>query len=64
VRAHDSQLAAVVAPAPEEATGMPDQIIDAVTARSIHTDAVRTHPLAAWVVLINLKTGSAVRQFI
>ena len=50
MRAHDSQLAAVVAPAPEEATGMPDQIIDAVTARSIHTDAVRTHPLAAWVI--------------
>jgi hypothetical protein len=29
---------------------MPDQIIDAVMARSIHTDAVRAHPLAAWVI--------------
>jgi hypothetical protein len=26
---------------------MPDQIIDAVMARSIHVNAVRTHPLAA-----------------
>ena len=64
MRAHDRELAALATSAPEEATGMPDQIIDAVMARSIHTDAVRTHPLAAWVVLINLKTGSAVRQFI
>ena len=30
---------------------MPDQIIDAVMARSIHADAVRTHPLAAWVIV-------------
>jgi hypothetical protein len=30
---------------------MPDQIIDAVMARSIQTDAVRTHPLAAWVIV-------------
>jgi hypothetical protein len=29
---------------------MPDQIIDAVMARSIHIDAVRAHPLAAWVI--------------
>ena len=44
-------MAAIAAPAPEEATGMPDQIIDAVMARSIHADAVRTHPLAAWVIV-------------
>ncbi len=30
---------------------MPDQIIDAVMACSIHADAVRTHPLAAWVIV-------------
>ena len=30
---------------------MPDQIIDAVMARGIHADAVRTHPLAAWVIV-------------
>ena len=30
---------------------MPDQIIDAVMARSIQADAVRTHPLAAWVIV-------------
>ena len=30
---------------------MQDQIIDAVMARSIHADAVRTHPLAAWVIV-------------
>jgi hypothetical protein len=29
---------------------MLDQIIDAVMARSIHADAVRAHPLAAWVI--------------
>jgi hypothetical protein len=28
-----------------------DQIIDAVMARSIQTDAARTHPLLAWVVV-------------
>ena len=32
---------------------MPDQIIDAVMACSIHADAVRTHPLAAWVIVRN-----------
>jgi hypothetical protein len=30
---------------------MPDQIIDAVMARAIHADAVRTHPLAEWVIV-------------
>jgi hypothetical protein len=30
---------------------MSDQVIDAVMARSIHADAVRTHPLAAWVIV-------------
>jgi len=30
---------------------MPDQIIDAMMARSIHADAARTHPLAAWVIV-------------
>ena len=35
----------------EEATSMQNQIIDAVMARSIHTNAVRTHPLAAWVIV-------------
>jgi hypothetical protein len=47
VRAHDRGLAALAALAFEEATSMPDQIIDTVTARSVHADAVRTHPLAA-----------------
>jgi hypothetical protein len=35
VRAHDRELAAIAATAPEEATGVSDQIIDAVIARSI-----------------------------
>jgi hypothetical protein len=43
-------LAAVAAPALKEATGKPDQIIDAVMARSIQADLVRTHPLAVWVI--------------
>jgi hypothetical protein len=43
-------MAAVAAPS-KEATSMQDQIIDAVMARSIHADAVRTHPLAAWVIV-------------
>ena len=30
---------------------MQDQIIDAVMAQSIHDDAVRKHPLAAWVIV-------------
>jgi len=30
---------------------MQDQIIDAVMACSIHADAVRTHSLAAWVIV-------------
>jgi hypothetical protein len=30
---------------------VPDQIIDAVMARSIQADAVRTHPLAASVIV-------------
>jgi hypothetical protein len=46
MRAHDRQLAAFAA-APEEATGLLNQIIDAVMARSIQPDAVRTHPPAA-----------------
>jgi hypothetical protein len=44
-------MAAAAAPAPKEATGMSDQIIDAVMAQSIHADAVRTHPPAAWVIV-------------
>ena len=51
MRGHDRQPAALAAPSPKEATGMPDQIIDAVMARSIHADAVRTHPLAAWLIV-------------
>jgi hypothetical protein len=30
---------------------MPDQIIDAMMALSLHDDASRVHPLAAWVVM-------------
>ena len=30
---------------------MPDQIIDALMALSLHDDASRVHPLAAWVVM-------------
>jgi hypothetical protein len=41
LRAHDRELAAIATPAPKEgeATGMPNQIIDAVMARSIQADA-------------------------
>jgi hypothetical protein len=52
LRAHNRQLAAIATPAPEEeATGWPDPIIDAVMARAIHADAVRTHLRAAWVIV-------------
>jgi hypothetical protein len=51
LRAVDRQLAAIATPASEEATGTQDHIIDAVRAQSIHADAVRTHPLAAWVIV-------------
>jgi len=47
----DRQLAAIATPAPEEATGMSDQIIDAVMARSIQADAAKTHVLFAWIIL-------------
>jgi hypothetical protein len=30
---------------------MRDQIIDAVIARAIHADAVRSHPLVGWIVM-------------
>lgn len=33
---------------------MADQIIDAVMARAIQADAVRTHPLFAWIVMRDL----------
>lgn len=33
---------------------MPDQIIDAVMARAIHADVVRSHPLAGGVVMRDL----------
>jgi hypothetical protein len=36
VRANDCELAAIAASARKEATGMPDQIIDTVTAHSIY----------------------------
>jgi hypothetical protein len=51
VRADDCELAAIAAPAPEEATGMPDQIIDAVMAHSIQADAAKAHVLFAWIIL-------------
>jgi len=35
----------------EEAIDIQDQIIDAVMARSIHADAARTYPLAAWIIV-------------
>jgi hypothetical protein len=38
-------MGAVAAPACETNPDMPDQIIDAVMARAIQADAVRTHPL-------------------
>ncbi|MEA2738303.1 MAG: hypothetical protein QOH05_1610 [Acetobacteraceae bacterium] len=44
-------MEAVAAPPPEANPNMPDQIIDAVMARAIHADAVRTHPLAGWIVM-------------
>jgi hypothetical protein len=42
---------AVAAAACEAKPDMPYQIIDAVMARAIHADAVRAHPLAAWVIV-------------
>jgi hypothetical protein len=50
VRADDRQLAAIAAPAAEEATGLSEQIIDAVMARSIQANAAKVHVLFAWIV--------------
>jgi hypothetical protein len=44
-------VAAATSPTPEAKPEMPDQITDAVMARALHADAVRVHPLAAWVIL-------------
>ncbi len=30
---------------------MPDQIIDAAMARSLHVDACRAHPMVGWVIV-------------
>jgi len=49
LRAGDRGLETVTAADPQTSPDMSDQIIDAVMARSIQADAVRTHPLAAWV---------------
>jgi hypothetical protein len=51
VRADDRKLAAIAAPAPKEATGMQDQIIDTVMTHFIHADAGRTRSLAAWIIV-------------
>jgi hypothetical protein len=48
VRSHDCQLGTA---ASTKAPEMPDQIIDAMMALSLHDDASRVHPLAAWVVM-------------
>jgi hypothetical protein len=42
------RLATAASPPLKAIPHMPDQIIDAVMARSVHADAVRAHPLAAW----------------
>jgi hypothetical protein len=51
LREGDSELEAVASPAPEANPDMRDQIIDAVMARAIHADAVRSHPLVGWIVM-------------
>jgi multidrug efflux pump subunit AcrA (membrane-fusion protein) len=48
LRLGDRDLEAVASPAPEANSDMPYQIIDAVMARAIQADVVRTHPLFAW----------------
>ena len=48
MRPHDRQLGTAAA---TEAPEMPDQIIDALMALSLHDDASRAHPPAAWVVM-------------
>lgn len=35
----------------DKMANMEDQIIDAEMARSLHADAVRTHPLVGWIVM-------------
>ena len=44
-------MEAVASPAPEANSDMPYQIIDAVMARAIQADVVRTHPLFAWIIM-------------
>jgi hypothetical protein len=51
LREGDSELEAAASPAPEANPDMWDQIIDAVMARAIHADAVRSHPLVGWIVM-------------
>jgi hypothetical protein len=50
VRAHDRRLATVAAPAPKEATSVPDQIIDAVMARSVQANATKAKVLFGWII--------------
>jgi hypothetical protein len=48
--AHDRRLAALAAPALKEATSEPDQIIDAVMARSVHANATKAKILFGWII--------------
>jgi hypothetical protein len=51
LRQDDRELEAVASPTPETNSDMPYQIIDAVMARAIQADVVRTHPLFAWIIM-------------
>jgi hypothetical protein len=57
LREDDCRLEAVPPPAPEANPDMPHQIVDAVMARAIQADAVRTCPLARSSKSIRLVWG-------
>jgi hypothetical protein len=49
--ANDSKLEAIASPALKANPDMAYQIIDAVMARAIQDDVVRTHSLFAWIIM-------------
>ena len=50
-------MAAAASPAPEAAPETQYQIVDAVMACVLQEDAIRAHPLVAWIVMRDLPAG-------
>jgi hypothetical protein len=60
MRPRHRRLETAASGSPQETQGMSaqDQIIDAVMALALQADAIRTHPLMAWIVMHDNATGS------